>query len=207
MHIPFPKILHEIKVQQTPSSPSHTSFFKPQKLKLRKGVYLGDTSPPPRREEPCGSCSSRTWWVLRSLAPMERAVGGAHGLPQLPARGDFSEHLGDLGLAEDLQELRLWEEAGRARCVCMKAAAHPWLRGSWVRGISTAPFGVWASLTTWGKFRPSRCQDGLVCGQRSSLLRVPVDPGNQEGRGPSQRLLMDPRRARRGVPLVFTFSV
>lgn len=56
---------------------------------------------------------------------MERAAGGAHGLPQLPARGDSSEHLGDLGLAEDLQELGLWEEAGRARCVCMKVLRTP----------------------------------------------------------------------------------
>lgn len=66
-----------------------------------------------------------TGCVLWRRAPLERAVGGAHGLPQLPTRGDSSELLGDLGLAEDLQELGPREEADRAECVSMKAAALP----------------------------------------------------------------------------------
>lgn len=43
---------------------------------------------------------------VRESSRAERAAGGAHGLPQVPARGDSTEHLGDLELGEDLQELR-----------------------------------------------------------------------------------------------------
>lgn len=193
-----------------PLLPPRTSVFKPQKLNLRKGVYPGDTSPPPHAEAPCGS-RSLTRWVLRSRVPLERAAGGAHGLPQLPARGDSSEVLGDLGLAEDLQELRPWEEAGRAGCVCMKAPAHPWLRGSWVREVSEAPFRVWASLTTWGKFGLNRCLYGLDCGRRK--LMAAESPGSwetRETRAPhprlNHRLLLDPRIARLGIPR-FSLSV
>lgn len=120
----------------------HTSVSKPQKLHLRRGVYPEDTSLPPHAEARGGSRSSLTRWVLRSQAPLERAAGGAHGLPQLPARGDSSEHLGDLGLAEGLQELGLWEEAGRAECMCVNGDASPRLPGSWVRGVSSAPSHV-----------------------------------------------------------------
>lgn len=73
---------------------------------------------------------------------MERAAGGAHGLLQLPARGDSSEHLGVVGLAEDLRGLGSWEEAGRAECMCVKGAALPWLRESRERGVSAAPSRV-----------------------------------------------------------------
>lgn len=61
--------------------------------------------------------------------PLERAAGGAHGLPQLPARGDSSEHLVHLGLAEDLQELEPWEEAGRAECMHVKGGRVPLASG------------------------------------------------------------------------------
>lgn len=146
LRIPPPKILREIKVKHThtyPLLPPHTSVSKSQKLHLRRGVYPEDTPVPPPAEAPGGSRSSPlTEWVLRSRAPLERAAGGAHGLPQLPARGDSSEHLGDLGLGEDLQELGPWEEAGRAGCMCVKGAALLWLRGSWVRGVSSAPSHV-----------------------------------------------------------------
>lgn len=53
---------------------------------------------------------------VRESSRTERAAGGAHGLPQVPARGDSTEHLGDLELGEDLQELRGNPQGG----VCLK---------------------------------------------------------------------------------------
>lgn len=149
---------------------------------------------------------------------MERAAGGAHGLPQLPARGDSSELFGDLGLAEDLQELGPWEEGGRAGCACLKAAAQPWLRGSWVRGVSPAPFCVWESWTTWGKFRAQPLpvwfslwleKANLTAGGRRDRWPLGnVSDGGQGRRGPrpNHRLLAQPRIARRTVPR-FSLSV
>lgn len=72
-----------------PSSPSpHFSLQAPEAPpKWRRLSW--DTSSPPHAEAPCGSHSCPlTGWVPRSGARMERAAGGAHGLPQLPARGD-----------------------------------------------------------------------------------------------------------------------
>lgn len=163
------KILHETKVQHTPPSLSpHTSVYKPQKLNLRKGVYPGDTFPSPPVEARVGL----TRWVLRSRAPLERAVGGAPGLPRLPTRGDSSQLLGDLSLAEDLQELGPWEEARQGR-VCVYESGRAPLT-SWVvdtRGVpGTLPcVGEFDNL---GEVGAQRCRDGLVCGpgRRSSLL-------------------------------------
>lgn len=161
---PPPKILHEIKVQHThPLLPPHTSVSK---------LHLGEEFIPethlhlPTPRLPVIAPYSSHGWVLSCPMPLERAAGGAHGLPQLPARGDSSEHLVHLGLAEDLQELEPWEEAGRAECMHVKGAAYPWRRGLWTCWVSPAPSRVWASLTTWGKFRCRRCPDGFVCGRR-----------------------------------------
>lgn len=96
-----PPILHDIKVTHTHTLPT----LKPQKLHRRSGVCTEDISLRPHAKAPCGSRGSLTRWTLRSRAPLERAAGGAHGLPQLLARGDSSEHLGDVRLAENLQEL------------------------------------------------------------------------------------------------------
>lgn len=77
--------------------------------------------------------------------PLERAAGGAHGLPQLPARGDSSEVLGDLGLAKDLQKLGPWEAAGRAGCVYESCRAP---LASWVLGTR----GIRSTLSCVGEF-------------------------------------------------------
>lgn len=62
-------------------------------------------SPSPRRGAPWPCCASLTRRVFGSPAPLETAAGGAHGLPQVPKGGrNWSEHIGDLSLAEDLQE-------------------------------------------------------------------------------------------------------
>lgn len=126
----------------TPSSSSpHFSLQAPP----RRGVFPGYTSLLPTSPRQVCLWSLRTpltGGCPSSPVPLERAAGGAHGLPQLPARGDSSEHLVHFDLAEDLQELEPWEEAGRAECVHVKGAARPWLRGLWTCGVSSAPSRV-----------------------------------------------------------------
>lgn len=64
------------KCNTHPLLPPHTSVSEPQKLSLRKGVYPGDTSPPPRAEALCGSqfspgAQSRAPWRGRRAALMD----------------------------------------------------------------------------------------------------------------------------------------
>lgn len=83
------------------SSPSpHFSLQVPQSSTEGEACIAGHRFTPPCGGSPWGSQLSRTRWVpFRGGARMERAAGGAPGLPQLPARGDSSEHLGVFGLS------------------------------------------------------------------------------------------------------------
>lgn len=70
---------------------------------------------------------------------MEREAGGAPWTTLAAREKGPSDHLGDLGLAGDLQEFGPWEEADRAGCVRVKGTAHRRLPGSWAREVSAAP--------------------------------------------------------------------
>lgn len=110
----LPRFCTKSKCNAHPLLPAHTSVFRPQKLHLGEEFIQGTLLhvPPPRRRV------LRGFAVLLLIPGGSWDAGGAPGLPQLPARGDSSEHLGDLGLGEDLQELdRGRKRAGPGVCV------------------------------------------------------------------------------------------
>lgn len=67
----------------------YTPVSKPQKLHPGDWFMKGTLpSPSRRRGAPWPRCASLTRRVFRSPAPLETAAGGAHGLPQVPTRGE-----------------------------------------------------------------------------------------------------------------------
>lgn len=101
----------------------------------------------------------------------ERAAGGAHGLPQVPARGDRRRHPGGRGLGEHSQESRGSRPAGGVR------RGTPPPRGPWAHSVSPACSCTHASLATWAKFPPGCGPGGFVCDPTRCCLH-PAGPAS-----------------------------
>lgn len=94
----LPKVLEHTSapVRQSPNPQGSIPRAPPRESSLRKGQLA---APPSQFTHSLG---------VREPSGTERAAGGAHGLPQVSARGDLIQHLGWAGICGNL------EEAGRA---------------------------------------------------------------------------------------------